>query len=647
MRERTLPGFDDAAPPGRYCDLVLTGGITSAIAYPPLTHALAQAYRFNSIGGSSSGAGSAALAAAAEYRRRHGSADGYRTLLQRTAEVADDFQGRTGLQWLFQPDPGSQRLFRALLPAFAGAGRSGGAFVRNLLCTYKVPMLTGLALGLGVAWLIGAVTDTADPFGWGAAGVLAGLVLAVILLVSGIVGDLARAADADFGLCSGAFRAADAPHPPLTEWLHRLIQDIAGLPPGRPLTFADLHAAPGGPRETLGDMSPAGAKSIDLRMFTANVSLGQPLLLPMGEDDDTLYFRPAEMRRLFPQAVVDCMVASAKKAQAKAPAAPANAPPALEPRRSAGAPAPQDPAENEFLPLPRDELPIVVASRMSVSFPLLFSAVPLWQRDPSGTRMRRMLFADGGICSNFPIHLFDAPIPAWPTFGVALHETGQAASLDPERIAAAVHVPRWHREPAHDRWNDFDQAPRPFGRMLGFAGALLSTTKDWNDALLASLPGVRERVAQVGLPRDIGGLNILMTAEQIECLALHGGEAARRLLARYSTPSGAGGNAPGWMEHRWVRFNVLADCLHETLIGLARAAEHARHAQPLREQIRRAVDEAPLAEPGGRPLEPAQAAALERTLDALLQVERALTPRVFAQPYRPVPRPQLRIRPPM
>lgn len=96
-----LPGFDDHAPHDRYCDLILTGGVTSAIAYPAVIFALAMAYRFNSIGGSSSGAGTAALAAAAEYRRRHGSSDGFRLLLDRTAALADYDEEQTGLGWLF------------------------------------------------------------------------------------------------------------------------------------------------------------------------------------------------------------------------------------------------------------------------------------------------------------------------------------------------------------------------------------------------------------------------------------------------------------------------------------------------------------------------------------------------------------------
>src|SRR5215204_4153813 len=114
-----LPGFDDRAPSDCYCDLILTGGVTSSIAYPAAIFVLASAYRFNSIGGSSSGAGAAALAAAAEFRRRHGSSDGFRILLERTAAVADEVDGKTRLEWLFQPGEENKRLFDALLPGFA------------------------------------------------------------------------------------------------------------------------------------------------------------------------------------------------------------------------------------------------------------------------------------------------------------------------------------------------------------------------------------------------------------------------------------------------------------------------------------------------------------------------------------------------
>lgn len=47
------------------CDLVMKGGITSGVVYPPAVLELATRYRFRSIGGSSAGAIAAALAAAA------------------------------------------------------------------------------------------------------------------------------------------------------------------------------------------------------------------------------------------------------------------------------------------------------------------------------------------------------------------------------------------------------------------------------------------------------------------------------------------------------------------------------------------------------------------------------------------------------
>lgn len=636
-RERSLPGFHDQSPPDRYCDLVLTGGVTSAIAYPGVVHGLAQAYRFNAIGGSSSGAGSAALAAAAEYRRRHGSTDGFRTMLQRTAAVADDYGGRTGLASLFQPDAWSRRLFKALLPAFAGPGARGGPMLSGLWRAYGGLALVGFALGWVMALTWPVLQGTSHWVAWVLVAVFVGLLVALSVVGGEIWDAVRRAADADYGLCSGQKSEDGAQHLPLTPWLHGLIQDIAGLPHERPLTFADLWSAPGGPRDTLGDASPAAARSIDLRMFTANLSLGRPLLLPQRDDEPTLYFRPSEMQRLFPEAVVEFM----KRRSTSCCEALAGV---LEPHRDH--PPPRGPDEALYA-LPRGDLPVLVAARMSLSFPILFSAVPLWECVGAGRRFRRLLFADGGLCSNFPIHLFDSLIPAWPTFGVALHDDGGAAPAEPVCSAAWVHVPGEHTAPPPDRWKGWDRERKPLDRLLGFAGALLSTTKDWNDALLAELPGVRERVAQIALPANIGGLNILMKRQQIEWLAMAGGEAARQLLQRFSSPGPGSAIAPGWREHRWVRFNLLAECLQESLVGLSRAARSSKYAEPMAAQIRQAVESAPLQGAGGRPLRPAEAAALERTLEALLQIERAFTPRPLEQPYRPLPRPELRIRPPM
>ena len=54
------------------CDLVMKGGITSGIAYPPAILQLKEQRKFNRIGGTSAGAIAAAGVAAAEFNRQNG-----------------------------------------------------------------------------------------------------------------------------------------------------------------------------------------------------------------------------------------------------------------------------------------------------------------------------------------------------------------------------------------------------------------------------------------------------------------------------------------------------------------------------------------------------------------------------------------------
>jgi hypothetical protein len=664
-----LPGFDDRAPRDRYCDLILTGGVTSAIAYPAAIFALATAYRFNSIGGSSSGAGAAALAAAAEYRRRHGSSEGFRVLLERAAALAEqDANGHTGLRWLFQPGAQQERIFRALVPGIAKPDGKLVKLLSGLAAAYAASLASGIAIAVTVVWL---ASLCGGAQGW-LAYLCAGLIGAVAALVLAVWGDVMLVVNHDYGICNGMESRADAPHPPLTEWLHDLIQEIAGRRKGdAPLSFSDLATAPGSPQETLGDLSKPDAGSIDLRMFTANVTHGRPYMMPQNEEDPDppLYFRPSEMRRLFPAAVVEHLMArSGGRVYAAECIEPRRPSPSRWSRfwtRSMLGPelAPED--DDGLWNLPRKHLPIVVAARMSISFPVLFTAVPLWVRDAelNPPKYRRCMFSDGSLCSNFPIHLFDSPVPAWPTFGIALYEQTPPDEPAPPRLfsrdwwlppeppkkpGSAICLPRGEREGKRDRWNDFEEQVLPRNRLFGFVGALLWTTKDWNDRTLARLPGVRERVVQVGLSPGTGGLNILMTSNEIRELAEVGGDAARELLNSFSKPSNASGMAKGWDEHRWVRFNVLCNCLSRSLAGLTWSATRGRYAQPLREQIRRAVDEPPLEQDPESQLLAAQAAALEGVLDAMTRAERALAvPTTGRQPYTPSPRPELGVRPPL
>jgi NTE family protein len=102
-----------------------------------------------------------------------------------------------------------------------------------------------------------------------------------------------------------------------------------------------------------------------------------------------------------------------------------------------------DLTDHAMLVLPRDaprlgidpdELRVADAVRMSMSIPIFFD--PVIRRD-RGDR-RRHLVVDGGMLSNFPIWLLDAPpgtAPRFPTFGMLLVAPNQADPLLPGRPA--------------------------------------------------------------------------------------------------------------------------------------------------------------------------------------------------------------------
>lgn len=682
------PVFDDQAPADRFCDLVLTGGVTSSIAYPALLLTLASRFRFHSIGGSSSGAGAAALAAAAEYRRRHGSAEGFRVLLARTSEVrdwADEGRGITRLRQLFQPWAHSRRLFDALVPVLArpdiGFAALAGALWRAYVATRRwVAAALGLAAAAAVlAAAFGTTGALAAAFGhvarwlspgeggnaplWLASALAGGLATAAGLLaaVLGLAGlaagawalrtDLRQLIAHDFGLCSGtAGAAAQAGAPaPLTDWLHGLIQEIAGRGvDAAPLSFSDLRRAPASPRALGQGAQEMDAVSIRLQVYAANLTRGQPLVLPLRKDDEPVYFVPREMRRLFPGTVVDAM-----KTQHFGPL-PRDARAALPRPTDRDAPAGRE-AEDDLWVLPRMELPIVVAARMSVSAPLLFAPVPVWMLDREhDDTPRRCLLSDGGLCSNFPIHMFDCAVPSWPTFGVALRDAPRVPgaplqvpdTLTPAQIRNAVSLPKGQAHARGD-WNRFVEEPSLLQRTMGFLGALLGTTKDWNDALLAQMPGVRDRIVRIELPPGIGGLNIEMTPQQIQALSDLGAEAGRRLLERFAQPGRPDGTSAGWAEHRWTRLQLLRDGLAELLAGAHAAAAANRYAGALRTQIADATVRAPMDDAPDEPLSASQAAVLQGALDALLQAEAALTGPAEPLPRPLRPRPVLRLRPPL
>jgi hypothetical protein len=195
---------------------------------------------------------------------------------------------------------------------------------------------------------------------------------------------------------------------------------------------------------------------------------------------------------------------------------------------------------------------------MSLSFPLLLSAVPLhpWDPDAGAPAEQPAWFSDGGICSNFPIHFFDAPAPRWPTFGI---------NLRPLAPGEDVVVWRPEERPEQDRRNDaatpwftFSAARKDALSLRGFVGALKDTAQNWHDSVQLDLPGFRDRVVHVGLTTEEGGLNLSMPPEVITRVARRGGEAGRLLVQGFQEED-------YWDTHRWVRYRAFLAATEDLL----------------------------------------------------------------------------------
>lgn len=491
---------DEYQNPTRDCDVVMKGGITSGIVYPKAVLALARQYRFRDVGGASAGAIAAAISAAAEYGRATG---GFGKL----GKIPNAMS--TSLATLFQPDPRGRALYGLL--ADGVLDKKWGRALWRIVRQHKV-----VAAVSGVAAL--AVCVGAFVGGGFFLGLLA-VALGLVVVASAVglafaLHSMKLLPQLDFGLCPGRTQPGQS-QPALSDWLTRTIEDCAGRLnadgslPARPLTFGDLEAHEPG---------------IRLRAVTTDLSMRRPYMLPfMGNGH---FFKDAEFRRLFGDWVVDALIAG------------------------------QSPKDGYYrFPQPMD-LPVVVAVRMSLSFPLLIAAVPLYRVDyVNDKKMQRLLFSDGGLSSNFPIHLFDSMMPGRPTFGISLDD------FDPDRPTRRVRLPM----PARDgRWLE----ARPCASLGSFAMGLLSAAKDWQDNLQTLLPGYRERVVHAYLKPDEGGLNLTMPPERIKGLVELGGRAG--VLMAGEPPLQPDDAYPfDFDDHRWRRYLVAYAALEKLLTEAA------------------------------------------------------------------------------
>jgi predicted acylesterase/phospholipase RssA len=546
---------------GEYCDIVMKGGITSGIVYPNAVLALSRRYRFKNIGGTSAGAiAAAALAAAALGERRRtgsdgkGGATGGSLGFQGLENVAGLLKKPGFILGLFQPVQGAGPAFHLLLAMTRQPSllRKISAAVRAIILLAPAITLSAAALLLVLAWLSG---------GWPAAAVMAipSLVLALVLgAIAGLNHLGARIRDNSLGICSG--RAV--PHrggrgDGLTDWLHGIVQSLSGTL-DRPLLFKDLWEAPAYPDEP-------GARRLSLEMITTSISHQEPRRLPF--ENSRFWFRKDQFERLFPDEVVTWMMEQDS--------------------------APLEIGGSTFHLLPEGgELPVIVATRMSLSFPLLLSAVPLYEgvwtssagsvpstaetggvnrtlteasdalavggrresRRPADVRL--CWFSDGGIGSNFPIHLFDSPLPRWPTFAIDLvypHSGDTSSRPD-------VFLPTENNQGWQHRYSSI-AAPGAIAEIGSFLFGIVATMQNWRDTLQARAPGHRDRIVSIALGGDEGGMNLDMSEAVLDRISEKGSRAGQALAEQFDF-----GN------HWWIRWRNAASALERFTIRFAAAS---------------------------------------------------------------------------
>jgi predicted acylesterase/phospholipase RssA len=502
--------FEGDKPP---CDLIMKGGITSGVVYPFAITELARRYRFISIGGTSAGAIAAGIAAAAEYGRAE---EGF----LRLAEIPQDVSKR--LLSLFQPEPRYRAAFRTFLsalgdrPGISKALTLIGAALLNHWWATLIGLIPGAVLVVhsirgDAGWPVWAVTALLLALG----PLLAVAGVALLTLLRGLPRTL-------FGICPGLRQPGNAA-PALTDWLAETLERVAGRTdaggarPSRPLTFGDLKA-----------------RGIDLNVMSTNLSMRRPQRLPA--DMNGFFWRKADFEQLFPEWVLDYLTSLSA------------------PQSLTGCP--------QAYPFPAmDDLPVIVAVRMSLSFPVLLAAVPLYTRDftyrlsqEEQHKARVCWFSDGGISSNFPIHFFDNLWPSRPTFAISLDAHHPSRHGPKDRQENRVYMPS-------EAGQGLLIPVNTIGGVIPFLGAILGAAKDWQDIMQSVLSGYRERIAHIALTTEEGGLNLTMGKEKV------------RLLSRFGYLAGGQMHRFDFDEHRWRRYLVALARLEETLHGLTSSYE--------------------------------------------------------------------------
>lgn len=165
--------------------------------------------------------------------------------------------------------------------------------------------------------------------------------------------------------------------------------------------------------------------------------------------------------------------------------------------------------------------------------------------------------------------------------------------------------------------------------------------QNWSDNTLSRMPGYRDRIANVELTAEEGGLNLQMPSERIGALSERGTNAASEFIRRFATTEEPVMN---WPNHRWIRLRSMLGSVVEMAQAIDRTCANPQANDPAYDVWLRdtSVGDAPSYQWSNVP----QRALAIETIAALRDIAHKWTDgQIDAAAKAPRPRPELRPRP--
>ena len=615
-------------PHPRSCDLIMKGGITSGVIYPRLVAELAKSHQLRSVGGTSAGAIAAAGAAAAQYGRANGvkikddagpsrgDIGPFEKLDKLPEELGKSVRpGQSRLLSFFSPQDATRTPFELLLLMIdkdrSALARLRGAcwilFKQHWFVFLLVPLIVYtvsyfLERLITAYDLRQAFSITAAVLGF----VTLGIMTTGIFAIRKLLLDLTQQ---NFGIATGMPPESAKSTDPLTltPWLATYFNTLSGKPNDQPLTFGDLWGPPTNSSNPDDRKGRPENPVVDFQAVTTCLSLGRPYSLPLEDKD--FYYSDGEWAKLFPPEVMTWLLTHERTSDT------------VKELHNAGF------THLHAMPEPCD-WPVVIAVRMSLSFPVLLAAVPMYRINrgekksppkPVKVQPIKVLFTDGGVSSNFPIHLFDSPFPSRPTFAVDLQSFPDTMTDPKERADKRVFTFIGNRS-GHQQVIHEPPLGKPSGQVVWFVSRLIETMQNWRDQLPKSMAGYRDRIAYVQHTKDEGGLNLNMSEPLITALGNAGAAAAQKLTAAFYAPHKEYKGQTGWQNHQWIRMRSSLKQLDALIQSVSEKIESKYSHLPKEDAPAYAFSQAP----GQNPVDQLKALALLQELENLAARMKAL-----------------------